>query len=264
LGSSECSFAMSALWSAMAAIVCIEVTIVVAGAPLVSVDELAKFGRRTFPRQASSEVQTRRSRGRRRRDAERNFKTAELITTTVLLCDHSLHLTSHHVPYTQHGRRHSLHVVPTPNGPPAPSDRPPVHALLHQHIVSSQRGYADWYRQYIPTILIPSFRPQPRRLAHSSRLLPSPLRQIAAPTQRVQSLAPHKLPPSRAPLPYPRRITPQADRRETHPGRRRDISAGTLRAQPRILCHQDTEQPLADLHFAESWRKQACDESEEG
>jgi hypothetical protein len=45
LGSSECSFAMSALWSAMAAIVCIGVTVVVAGAPLVSVDELAKFGR---------------------------------------------------------------------------------------------------------------------------------------------------------------------------------------------------------------------------
>lgn len=107
-------------------------------------------------------------------------------------------------------------------------------------------------------------RPQPRRLAHCARLIPSAQHQIAAPAQGVQSLTPHKLPQSRAPLPYPRRITPQADRRETHPGSRQDASAAPLRAQSAILCHQDAQQPLAHLHSAKGRRKQARDEGEEG
>ena len=42
----------------------------------------------------------------------------------------------------QHGRRDFLHVFPPPNGPAAPGDRPPVHALLHKHIMSRRaRGY---------------------------------------------------------------------------------------------------------------------------
>jgi hypothetical protein len=102
---------------------------------------------------------------------------------------------------------------------------PPAHHVFSERVRRLISIIHDF-----PTILIQISRPQPCRLAHSTRLLPSPLRKIAAPTQRVQSLAPHKLPQSRAPLPYPRRITPQADRRETHPGCRRDISAGTLRA----------------------------------
>jgi hypothetical protein len=166
----------------------------------------------------------------------------------------------------KHGRRDSLHVFPPPNGPAAPGDRPPVHALLHQHIMSRRaRGYVKkQYQEYAYTVLTDTTRPQPRRLAHRSRFIPSTQHQIAAPTQGVQSLPPHKLPQSRAPLPYPRRITQQARRRETHPGPRGAIRAAPLRAQSAILCHQDPKQPLAHLHPEKGRRKQARDSGEEG
>jgi hypothetical protein len=69
----------------------------------------------------------------------RDFRNAEHITNS----PHSLRQTiTHHVSHSQHGRRDSLHVFPPPHGPAAPSDRPPVHALLHQHIMSCRaRGY---------------------------------------------------------------------------------------------------------------------------
>jgi hypothetical protein len=127
------------------------------------------------------------------------------------------------------------------------------------------RGYVrKQCQEYALTILTNTTRPQPCRLTHCSRLIPSSQHQIAAPTQGVQSLAPHKLPQSRAPLPYPRRITPQAHRRETHPGRRGAIRAAPLRAQSAILCHQDAQQALAHLHSEKGRRKQARDSGEEG
>lgn len=199
-----------------------------------------------------------------KRTVERNFRDHLAIQPL-----HFTIQTPYHVSHTasdKHGRRDSLHVFPPPNGPPAPGDRSPIHALLHQHIMSRRaRGYVQEHiKKYTYTSLTTTARPQPRRLAHRPRLIPSTQPQVAAPTQGVQSLPPHKLPQSRAPLPYSRLITPQADRRETHPGCCRTIREAPLRAQSAILRHQDSQQALAHLHAEKGRRKQARDSGEEG
>ena len=206
-----------------------------------------------------------RGRGRRQNVDQANSGGKRRTSRDHPLNPFTYHTTTYHVSHIQHGRRDSLHVFPPPNGPAAPGDRPPVHALLHQHIMSRRaRGYAKAMSRKSINYTDQHSRPQPRRIAHCSRLIPSTQHQIAAPTQGVQSLPPHKLPQSRAPLPYPRRITPQAYRRETHPGRRRAIREAPLRAQSAVLCHQDSQQALAHLHFAQGRRKQARDSGEEG
>ena len=214
-----------------------------------------------------------RGRGRRRQNVDQarseradSGEQTDRGTLEITNSTPSLHHTAlYHVSHIQHGRRDSLHVFPPPNGPSAPGDRPPVHALLHQHIMSRRaRGYAKPMSRKSINYTDQHSRPQPRRIAHCSRLIPSTQHQIAAPTQGVQSLPPHKLPQSRAPLPYTRRITPQAYRREAHPGRRGAIREAPLRAQSAVLCHQDSQQALAHLHFAKGRRKQARDSGKEG
>jgi hypothetical protein len=159
-----------------------------------------------------------------------------------------------------HGCHRALHVFPSPNGPSAPGDTAPVHALLYKHTMSrstrDSRGYVqyDIFNTFLTSRLTIPTRPQPRRLPQRFRILPSEIHEIASPTQRIARLTPNQPPQSRAPLPYPRRLARQARPRETHPGSRRAFSAAPLRAQPALLCHTDAEQPLANLHTTQSRR----------
>lgn len=87
------------------------------------------------------------------------------------------HTTTYHVSHIQHGRRDSLHVFPPPNGPAAPGDRPPVHALLHQHIMSRRaRGYVKaisriyirWTNRIVQTATLSHRAPPPIHTLHAT------------------------------------------------------------------------------------------------
>lgn len=146
------------------------------------------------------------------------------VKSASLLCDdlRFISRTPQHIATSQlvakihHGSCSTLHVLSPANGPSAPGDHPPVHALLHQHKMSRRAAGRGYARSYTPDHIQWDHTNTLMQTATSSHPAPLPPPTLPGPRNRFPD--PKNPGPRTAPtIPRKTASIPRAAQRTTSP-----------------------------------------------